>query len=102
MPARDLRTLAETIARGEAEEVRARVDARLREQGNAVPDDVVDMGALLECAYPALASGAQARAEDLAPLVRGGTKLARDLRSYKKLALATIGGLHDGDGVRRG
>jgi glutamate-ammonia-ligase adenylyltransferase len=52
-------------------------------------------------AYPALARGLSAHPEDLGWLA-GDVRVARDLRAYRALAAAAVGGLSDAVSVRRG
>lgn len=52
-------------------------------------------------AYPALGPFMDAHPEDVAALARG-TRQARDLRAYRRLAAAAAGNLTDGDAARRG
>jgi [glutamine synthetase] adenylyltransferase / [glutamine synthetase]-adenylyl-L-tyrosine phosphorylase len=52
-------------------------------------------------AYPALAPGIDAHPEDLAGIVRG-TRQARDLRTYRRLAATAVGDLSDGEATLRG
>ncbi len=96
-----LRALAEQIARGEAEHLRVVVEGHLREGGRVVSDEAVDMAVLLSCAYPALARSIAVHPEELTPLTRGGTKLARDVRTYRRLALTVLGDALDHETVRR-
>jgi glutamate-ammonia-ligase adenylyltransferase len=60
-----------------------------------------DLRAMLREAYPALAAGLETHPEDLAGLSRG-TRQARDLRTYRRLAAAALGDLSELDGVRQG
>jgi glutamate-ammonia-ligase adenylyltransferase len=60
-----------------------------------------ELRALLRDAYPALAPEVDAHPEDLAAMARG-TRQARDLRTYRRLAAAAVGDLSDAAGVRRG
>lgn len=62
---------------------------------------VVELRSRLIDAYPALARSLDLFPEDLAMLARG-TRQARDLRSYRRLASAALGALSEIDGVRRG
>ncbi len=60
-----------------------------------------DLRAQLSEAYPALAASLEAHPEDLVVLSRG-TRQARDLRTYRKLAATAVGDLSDGAAVRSG
>ena len=95
------RALADSIARTEAVEARARFQAAVGEQGLAATDDAVDLAALLSCAYPSMAPSILAHPEDVVAIARG-TKLARDARAYRRSALTIIGDVTDNAGVRRG
>jgi len=95
------RALADSIARTEAVEARARFQAAVGEQGLAATDEAVDLAALLSCAYPSMAPSILAHPEDVVAIARG-TKLARDARAYRRSALTIIGDVTDNAGVRRG
>ena len=94
--------LAESISRGESHEVRRRFVEQAKAHGLAASDEVADVATLLACAYPALARWIDAHPEDVVVAHRGGTRLARDARSYKRIALPLIGDLTDETRVKRG
>ena len=71
------------------------------ESGLAPSDDAADLAALLSCAYPSMAPSIVAHPEDVIAIARG-TKLPRDVRAYRRGALAIIGDATDNAGVRRG
>src|SRR5690348_5979086 len=97
-----VRSLAESISRAEASEARLRLADALKRRGLSAPEEIVEVGALLACAYPAMARWIDARPEDFALALKGGTRHARDARSYRRIALPLIGDLEDELGVRRG
>jgi glutamate-ammonia-ligase adenylyltransferase len=80
---------------------RARIASRLAAIGERAGTDVVELGALVGCAYPALARGMDSHPEDLAAIAHG-TARARTLRVYRRLAAVALGDLSDPVGVRRG
>ena len=109
-----MRALAESIAGvDDAARARARFAARLLESeqrdGSSPPPsrrgpqlgDAIELAALLECAYPALAREIAARPRDVVAIARG-TKQARDARTYRRVALSLVGDFGDLDSVRRG
>jgi glutamate-ammonia-ligase adenylyltransferase len=96
-----LRGLAESIARAEMPEARRRFVDALAAKGVTPTEDAVELAVVLECAYPALAHVVAARPEDVVAIVRG-VKLARDARTYRRMALPLVGDLSDADAVRRG
>jgi len=93
--------IADDIAPGEAREARARIASRLAAIGERAGGDVVELGALLACAYPALARSIDSNPEDLVAIAHG-TSQARDLRAYRRLAAVTIGDIADPARVVRG
>ncbi|HEY2514280.1 MAG TPA: bifunctional [glutamate--ammonia ligase]-adenylyl-L-tyrosine phosphorylase/[glutamate--ammonia-ligase] adenylyltransferase [Polyangiaceae bacterium] len=95
------RSLGDSIARGEAAEARRRFLEVAAGRGLAAGEDAADLAALLVSAYPALARQIDARPEDVLAVARG-TKQARDLRSYRRVASALIGDLSDESAVRQG
>jgi glutamate-ammonia-ligase adenylyltransferase len=92
--------IADDIAPGEARDARARISSRLAATGERPGDDVVELGALIWCAYPALGRAIDSNPEDLVAIARG-TANARDLRAYRRLAAVTVGDLSDAAGVMR-
>jgi glutamate-ammonia-ligase adenylyltransferase len=96
-----MRGLADAIAGDEAEAARRRFLARLGEDASKSAQEAAELAALLECAYPALARWIAARPKDVVAIARG-TKLARDARTYRRIALPLVGDLGDHEGVRRG
>ena len=99
---KDVRALADGIARADADDARRRFQEHAKERGLVATDDAVELAGLLAAAYPALAREALARPEDVVAIARGGTRTARDARTYRRAALAAIGDLSDEAGVRRG
>jgi glutamate-ammonia-ligase adenylyltransferase len=99
---------AEDIAPSHADDARRRVHAALERVGERARDDLVELGALLWCAYPALAPALEAHPEDLAGLGglggagRRRSQQRRDARAYRRLAAAAVGDLSDIAVVRRG
>ena len=96
------RSLSESISRTEAVEVRRRFAEHLKKRGVSASEETVETAALLACAYPALARLIDARPEDVVAALKGGSRHARDARSYKRIALPLIGDLEDEAGVRHG
>ncbi len=92
---------ADDIAPSQADEARRRVHAALERTGERAREDLVELGALLSCAYPALGAALEAHPEDLVAVARG-TQRQRDARAYRRLAAAAAGDLGDAAGVRRG
>jgi glutamate-ammonia-ligase adenylyltransferase len=91
---------AEVIAPIAADPARRLVRAALTRLESPLRDDVVELGAMLCVAYPALASIIDTHPDDLVAVARG-VRHARDARSYRRLAQIATG---DGDPtrVRRG
>jgi glutamate-ammonia-ligase adenylyltransferase len=89
------------IAPRDAAVARARIASRLSVSGEEPRPDLVDLGALLACAYPALAHAIDSHPEDLVALGKG-TREARDLRAYRRLAAGAVGNLSDPARVRKG
>jgi glutamate-ammonia-ligase adenylyltransferase len=92
---------ADEIAPGEADAVRARVTARLVAAGGRPTGEVVELGAMIVCAYPALARAIDAHPEDLVAVARG-LRQPRDRREYRRLASIAVGDITDEAGVRHG
>ncbi len=92
---------AEEIAPREASAARARARGWLEKAGERPRDDLTELGALVACAYPALAHGLDAHPEDLAFASRA-IKQARDARAYKRLAISAVGDPADPRRVRHG
>jgi glutamate-ammonia-ligase adenylyltransferase len=92
---------AEEISPDEADAARAQARRWLERSGEAPALDLVELGALIACAYPALAHGLDAHPEDLAFGARAA-KEARDGRIYARLAAAAVGDPSDAERVRRG
>jgi glutamate-ammonia-ligase adenylyltransferase len=76
------------LAGAQADSYRTRFLAR--DDAGAVSEDAKDLGALVMCAYPEL--GRTAKAQDLEKLARG-TKVARDVRTYKKAFFSQLSDL---------
>jgi len=93
--------LADEIAPDEADAVRARVAARLSAAGERPSEEVVELGAMIVCAYPALARGVDAHPEDLVAASRG-LRQARDLREYRRLASIAVSDMTSAALVRHG
>ena len=81
--------------------VQAYVDAA-RERGLEVDAEVVTLAALLSAAYPALRAQILSRPDDVVAISGGQLRIARDLRTLRKLAFTRVGDLDDAEGVRRG
>lgn len=80
--------LLATLAGADADSYRARFLSRT--DAADVSDEARELGALVTCAYPELAR--TTKAEDLEKLARG-TKVARDLRTYKKAFFSQLSDL---------
>ncbi len=91
---------AEDISPASAAAARATVAASLARAGERPRDDLVEVGALLACAYPALGQSLLAHPEDL--LVCRTASHPRDARAYRRLASLACGELDDPARVRRG
>ncbi len=92
---------AEDVSPRDAAAARERLRPLLASAGERVRAELVELGALILCAYPAFAPLIDAHPEDLIALARG-TRPARDLRAYRRLAASAVGDLSDGGRVRRG
>jgi glutamate-ammonia-ligase adenylyltransferase len=92
---------AEDVSPREAAAARARIASLVASAGERVRGELVEIGALLLCSYPAFGPLIDAHPEDLLALSRG-TRQARDLRAYRRLAASAVGDLADGARVRRG
>jgi glutamate-ammonia-ligase adenylyltransferase len=90
------------ISRAEAQAARARFAELARACGLVASDEAIEIAALLECAYPAMAHEIAARPKDVIDLAREGTRAARTDSVYRKLAAAEVGDPSDEHGVRRG
>ena len=92
---------AEDVSPREALAARARIAPLVASSGDRVRAELIELGALLICSYPAFGPLIDAHPEDLLALARG-TRQARDLRAYRRLAASAVGDLSDGARVRRG
>jgi len=91
---------ADDIAPHEARDARARVASRLAAMGEEPGRDVVELGALIACASPALSRAIDSHPEDLVDIAHGIGQ-ARAHRSYRRLAAAALGDLSDHASVMR-
>lgn len=91
---------AEAVAPLAADPARGLVRAALARLELPLRDDLIELGALLCVAYPALASLIHAHPEDLVS-VAPGLRHARDARAYRRLAQAAGGDDADCAAVRR-
>lgn len=64
--------------------------------------DPKDLAAALSTAYPALRGQIAMRPEDLVAIARGKLRIARDLRTLRRIGATFVPDLSDHDGVRRG
>lgn len=87
---------------GELASAKARMAARLAESGSPAGDDVVTLGALVSCAYPAVGRAIDARPEDLVHVARSGLRARRNANVYRRLSAELCPDPTDADGVRRG
>lgn len=92
---------AEDVHPREAAAARERIVPLLGSTGERVREDLIELGALILCAYPAFGPLIDAHPEDLIGLARG-TRTVRDLRAFRRLAASAVGDLSDGARVRRG
>jgi glutamate-ammonia-ligase adenylyltransferase len=81
--------------------VQAYADAA-RERGLPHDAEAANLAGLLSAAYPALRAQILTRPEDVVAIARSKLRIARDLRSLRRLALSFVGDLEDASGVRRG
>ncbi|MGO9836390.1 MAG: bifunctional [glutamate--ammonia ligase]-adenylyl-L-tyrosine phosphorylase/[glutamate--ammonia-ligase] adenylyltransferase [Polyangiaceae bacterium] len=93
--------IADDIAPGEAADARAWISSRLAAIGEPPVAELVELGALLACAYPALARAIDAHPEDLAAVAQS-TGRSRGPRAYRRLAAAALGDLSDSAGMMSG
>ena len=73
-----------------------------RERGVPSDTEAASLAALLSAAYPALRQQMLARPEDVVAIAHGKMRIARDLRSLRRLGLSFVGNLDDPEAVRRG
>jgi glutamate-ammonia-ligase adenylyltransferase len=92
---------AEDISAAAAGPARAAIAAAIARTGDRPREDLVELGAVLACAYPALAQAIEAHPEDLVAVGRGPAR-PRDARAYRRLAGIACGELADAARVRRG
>jgi glutamate-ammonia-ligase adenylyltransferase len=92
---------AEDVSPRDAAAARARIAPLVAGAGDRMREELIELGALILCAYPAFGPQLDAHPEDLLALARG-TRQARDLRAYRRLASSAVGDLSDGARVRRG
>jgi glutamate-ammonia-ligase adenylyltransferase len=85
----------------DASAARARIAGHLSRIDERPREDLVELGALLVCAYPALDAAIDAHPDDLVALGRGTAK-ARSPSEYRRLGARAAGDMTDGAGVRRG
>ncbi len=98
---KEVRALADGIARTDAELARRTFQERAKERGLTASEDAVELAGLVAAAYPALAREVDARPEDIVAIARGGTRTSRDAKAYRRMALAMLGDLSDEAGVRK-
>jgi len=77
-------------------------EASARERGVAVDEDAVSLAVALSAAYPALRGPLLAHPEDAVAIGGGKLRIARELRTLRRLALSLVGDASDPDAVRRG
>ena len=73
-----------------------------RERGLAHDAEATTLAALLSAAYPALKAQMLTRPEDVVAIANGKMRIARDLRTLRRLALSFIADMDDPLAVRRG
>jgi len=81
--------------------VQAYVDAA-KERSLAHDEETATFAALLCAAYPALRTQILTRPDDVIAVSRGKLRIARDMRTLRRLALTFVTDLGDLEGVRRG
>ncbi len=72
-----------------------------RTKGLAPDEATVQLAALLAAAYPALEAQIMTRPDDVIAIGRGRLRIARDLRTYRRLLMAEITDVEDLAAVRR-
>lgn len=92
---------ADVIAPSAADHARDFVRAALTRIDVVPRDDLVELGALLCVAYPALALAIAARPDDLVK-VAPGIRHARDARGYRRRAATAVGGPSEPERLRSG
>jgi glutamate-ammonia-ligase adenylyltransferase len=73
-----------------------------RERGVPSDSEAANLAALLSAAYPALRQQMLTRPEDVVAIAHGKMRIARDLRSLRRLGLSFVANLGDPEAVRRG
>jgi glutamate-ammonia-ligase adenylyltransferase len=73
-----------------------------QERGLAHDPEAAYLAALLSAAYPALRQQILTRPEDVVAIAHGKMRIARDLRTLRRLGLSFVGNLDDALAVRRG
>ena len=73
-----------------------------RERGVPSDTEAASLAALLSAAYPALRQQMLTRPEDVVAIAHGKMRIARDLRTLRRLGLSFVSNLDDAEAVRRG
>jgi len=97
-----VKRLLHTLAGESAGALRAGYTEAAREHGLANDAEAAELAALLSAAYPALRQQMLTRPEDVVAIAHGKMRIARDLRTLRRLGLSFVGNLHDALAVRRG
>ena len=97
-----VKRLLHTLAGDAAAALVAGYTEAARERGLAHDAEAAQLAALLSAAYPALRQQMLTRPEDVVAIARGKMRIARDLRTLRRLGLSFVGSLDDALAVRRG
>ncbi|MDB4945299.1 MAG: Glutamate-ammonia-ligase adenylyltransferase [Labilithrix sp.] len=97
-----MKRLLHTLAGEQAPSLLAAYEAAAREKGLAPDAEALTLAVALSAAYPALKAQVLHRPEDVVAISRGKLRIARDLRTLRRLAATFVTDLDDGDVVRRG
>ena len=97
-----MKRLLHTLAGESAGGLLAAYTEAAREHGLAHDPEAAYLAALLSAAYPALRQQMLTRPEDVVAIAHGTMRIARDLRTLRRLGLSFVGNLDDALAVRRG
>ncbi len=97
-----MKRLLHTLAGDSAGALSAAYAEAAHERGVAVTGEVIALAALLSAAYPALKAQILTRPQDVIAIAHGKMRIARDLRTLRRLALSFVADLGDPQAVRRG
>ena len=97
-----VKRLLHTLGGESASALVAAYSEAARERGLVSDHEAAELAALLSAAYPALRQQILTRPEDVVAIAHGKMRIARDLRTLRRLGLSFVGHLDDPLGVRRG